>query len=59
VQTGGPSGGCIPESLIDLPVDFRPVDRGGFDDGLRGMIVMDESTCMVDVARYFHGLSQG
>jgi len=53
VQTGGPSGGCIPESLIDLPVDFDKLKEVGSIMGSGGMIVMDESTCMVDVARYF------
>jgi len=53
VQTGGPSGGCIPESMIDLPVDFDRLSDAGSMMGSGGMIVMDESTCMVDVARYF------
>jgi len=53
VQTGGPSGGCIPESLIDLPVDFDRLAEVGSMMGSGGMIVMDEDTCMVDVARYF------
>ena len=53
VQTGGPSGGCIPESLIDLPVDFDRLTEAGSMMGSGGMIVMDESTCMVDVAKYF------
>ncbi|MBN2224166.1 MAG: NADH-quinone oxidoreductase subunit NuoF [Deltaproteobacteria bacterium] len=53
VQTGGPSGGCIPESLIDLPVDFDELTRVGSMMGSGGMIVMDESTCMVDMAKYF------
>ena len=53
VQTGGPSGGCIPESLIDLPVDFDRLSEVGSMMGSGGMIVMDESTCMVDVAKYF------
>ena len=53
VQTGGPSGGCIPESLIDLPVDFDRLTEAGSMMGSGGMIVMDEGTCMVDVARYF------
>ena len=55
VQTGGPSGGCIPESLIDLPVDFDRLSEAGSMMGSGGMIVMDESTCMVDVAKYFMG----
>jgi len=53
VQTGGPSGGCIPESLIDLTVDFDKLAEVGSMMGSGGMIVMDESTCMVDVAKYF------
>jgi len=53
VQTGGPSGGCIPESLIDLPVDFDELTKTGSIMGSGGMIVMDEDTCMVDLARYF------
>jgi NADH:ubiquinone oxidoreductase subunit F (NADH-binding)/NAD-dependent dihydropyrimidine dehydrogenase PreA subunit/(2Fe-2S) ferredoxin len=53
VQTGGPSGGCIPESMLDLPVDFDELTKVGSMMGSGGMIVMDEHTCMVDVARYF------
>jgi NADH:ubiquinone oxidoreductase subunit F (NADH-binding)/NAD-dependent dihydropyrimidine dehydrogenase PreA subunit/(2Fe-2S) ferredoxin len=53
VQTGGPSGGCIPESLIDLPVDYERLAEAGSMMGSGGMIVMDHRTCMVDVARYF------
>jgi len=53
VQTGGPSGGCVPEELLDLPVDFDELTRAGSMMGSGGMIVMDEDTCMVDVARYF------
>ncbi len=53
VQTGGPSGGCIPESLIDLPIDFDALTRAGSMMGSGGLIVMDENTCMVDIARYF------
>ena len=53
IQTGGPSGGCIPESLIDLPIDFDELKKAGSMMGSGGMIVMDEDTCMVDVARYF------
>ena len=53
VQTGGPSGGCIPEHLMDLPVDYESLREAGSMVGSGGMIVMDESTCMVDIARYF------
>jgi len=53
VQTGGPSGGVIPESLLDLPVDFDELTKVGSMMGSGGMIVMDEETCMVDTARYY------
>ena len=53
VQTGGPSGGCIPESLLDLPVDYESLARVGSIMGSGGMLVMDERTCMVNMARYF------
>ncbi|MFQ6092153.1 MAG: NADH-quinone oxidoreductase subunit NuoF [bacterium] len=53
VQTGGPSGGCIPEELIDLPIDYEKLTEAGAIMGSGGLIVMDEETCMVDVARYF------
>jgi len=53
VQTGGPSGGCIPEALLDLEVGFDELSKAGSMMGSGGMIVMDEDTCMVDVARYF------
>ncbi len=53
VQTGGPSGGCIPEELLDLQVGFDELAQAGSMMGSGGMIVMDEDTCMVDVARYF------
>ena len=53
VQTGGPSGGCIPESLWHLPVDYDSLVEAGSIMGSGGMIVMGESTCMVDIARYF------
>jgi NADH:ubiquinone oxidoreductase subunit F (NADH-binding)/(2Fe-2S) ferredoxin/NAD-dependent dihydropyrimidine dehydrogenase PreA subunit len=53
VQTGGPSGGCIPASMLDLRVDFDSLAEAGSMMGSGGMIVMDERTCMVDVARYF------
>ena len=53
VQTGGPSGGCIPEEHLDIEVDFDELKKVGAIMGSGGMIVMDEDTCMVDVARYF------
>ncbi len=53
VQTGGPSGGCVPEELLDLPVDYEKLTEAGSMMGSGGMIVMDDRTCMVDVARYF------
>jgi len=53
VQTGGPSGGCVPEGLLDLPVDFEKLTQAGAMMGSGGMIVMDQDNCMVDVARYF------
>ncbi len=53
VQTGGPSGGCIPESLLDLPVDFDTLKDYGAMMGSGGMIVMDDRSCMVEVARYY------
>jgi NADH:ubiquinone oxidoreductase subunit F (NADH-binding)/Pyruvate/2-oxoacid:ferredoxin oxidoreductase delta subunit len=53
VQTGGPSGGCIPASLFNLPVDFDSLTEAGSMMGSGGMIVMDEGSCMVDVAKYF------
>jgi len=53
VQTGGPSGGCLPASMLDEPVDFDTLTEAGSMMGSGGMIVMDDRTCMVDVARYF------
>lgn len=53
VQTGGPSGGCLPEALLDLPADYEALKEAGSMIGSGGMIVMDEDTCMVDLARYF------
>ena len=53
VQTGGPSGGCIPEEFLDLGVDFDELTKVGSMMGSGGMIVMDQDTCMVDLARYF------
>ncbi len=59
VQTGGPSGGCLPESMLDLPVDFDELTRAGSMMGSGAMIVMDEDTCMVDIARYFVHFLEG
>ncbi|MEN6416905.1 MAG: NADH-quinone oxidoreductase subunit NuoF [Armatimonadota bacterium] len=53
VQTGGPSGGCIPEQYLDTPVDYESLMKAGSIMGSGGMIVMDENTCMVDVAKFF------
>jgi NADH:ubiquinone oxidoreductase subunit F (NADH-binding)/NAD-dependent dihydropyrimidine dehydrogenase PreA subunit len=53
VQTGGPSGGCIPQELMDLAVDYEQLTEAGSMMGSGGMVVMDEDTCMVDMARYF------
>lgn len=58
VQTGGPSGGCLPESMLDLPVDFDSLKQAGSIMGSGGLVVMDEDTCMVDVARYFLDFTQ-
>lgn len=53
VQIGGPSGGCIPESLFDIPVDYESIKGTGAIMGSGGMVVMDTDTCMVDVAKFF------
>ena len=53
VQTGGPSGGCLSEEFLDLPVDYESLTSAGSIMGSGGLIVMDEDTCMVDVAQYF------
>jgi len=53
VQMGGPSGGCIPEFLLDTPVDYESINKTGAIMGSGGMVVMDETTCMVDMARFF------
>ena len=58
VQMGGPSGGCIPTSLMDTKVDYEEVTRTGAIMGSGGMIVLDESTCMVDVAKFFLNFTQ-
>jgi NADH-quinone oxidoreductase subunit F len=53
VQLGGPSGGCVPESLLDTPVEYEAITQTGAIVGSGGMVVMDESTCMVEMARFF------
>ncbi|MFZ3071391.1 MAG: NADH-ubiquinone oxidoreductase-F iron-sulfur binding region domain-containing protein, partial [Anaerolineaceae bacterium] len=58
VQTGGPLGGCIPESMLDLQVDYETLGQAGSMMGSGGMIVMDEGTCMVDIARFFMEFTQ-
>ena len=58
VQTGGPSGGCLPVSHLNLPVDYESLTEAGSIMGSGGMVVMDEDTCMVDVARYFLSFTQ-
>ncbi len=58
VQIGGPSGGCIPERLFDLPVDYESLSEAGATMGSGGIIVVDDSTCMVDLAKYFTNFLQ-
>jgi NADH-quinone oxidoreductase subunit F len=58
VQTGGPSGGCLPASLLDSPVDYESLTAAGSIMGSGGMVVMDEDTCMVDMARFFISFTQ-
>ncbi len=58
VQTGGPSGGCLPADMIDISVDFDSLTKAGSIMGSGGLVVMDEDTCMVDVARYFLDFNQ-
>jgi len=58
VQTGGPSGGCLPASMLNQPVDYETLAEAGSIMGSGGMVVMDEDTCMVDVARYFLSFTQ-
>jgi NADH-quinone oxidoreductase subunit F len=53
IQIGGPSGGCIPHTLLDLPIDYESLIKAGAMMGSGGMIIMDEGTCMVDIAKYF------
>ncbi len=59
VQTGGPSGGCIPAEMFDLPIDYDSLAKAGTIMGSGGMIVVDENTCMVDLARYYMGFLKG
>jgi NADH:ubiquinone oxidoreductase subunit F (NADH-binding) len=58
IQTGGPMGGCIPESLLDLPIDYESLASVGSIMGSGGLIVLDDETCMVDIARYFMEFTQ-
>ena len=58
VQAGGPSGGCIPTELLDLPIDYDSLNKAGAIMGSGGLVVMDERTCMVDLARYFLSFTQ-
>jgi NADH-quinone oxidoreductase subunit F len=57
-QTGGPSGGCLPASLLNLPVDYESLTQAGSIMGSGGMVVMDEDTCMVDIAKFFIAFTQ-
>ena len=59
VQTGGPSGGCIPAEMFDLPIDYDSLAKAGAIMGSGGMIVADEDSCMVDLARYYLGFLKG
>jgi len=58
IQTGGPSGGCLPATMLDLPVEYESLAEAGAIMGSGGMVVMDEDTCMVDIARYFLTFTQ-
>ncbi len=58
VQTGGPMGGCLPESFLDLPMDYEALGQAGSILGSGGLVVMDEDTCMVDIARFFMEFTQ-
>jgi NADH:ubiquinone oxidoreductase subunit F (NADH-binding) len=58
VQTGGPSGGCIPASLLDTPVDFESLAKVGSIVGSGGMVVLDETNCMVNIAKFFLEFTQ-
>ncbi len=57
-QTGGPSGGCLPKEQLDLPIDYEALAKAGSIMGSGGLVIMDESTCMVDVSRYFLTFTQ-
>jgi NADH:ubiquinone oxidoreductase subunit F (NADH-binding)/(2Fe-2S) ferredoxin/NAD-dependent dihydropyrimidine dehydrogenase PreA subunit len=59
VQTGGPSGGCLPESCLDTPIDYESLTKAGSIMGSGGMIVIDEDSCMVDIAKFFLEFTQG
>jgi len=58
VQIGGPSGGCLPESMLDLQVDYETLTQAGAMVGSGGLVIMDETTCMVDIAKFFVNFSQ-
>ena len=58
IQTGGPMGGCLPESYLDLPVDYEALTQAGSMMGSGGLVIMDEETCMVDIARFFMDFTQ-
>jgi NADH-quinone oxidoreductase subunit F len=58
VQLGGPSGGCVPESLVDTPVDFESITKTGAIMGSGGMVVIDETSCMVNLAKFFLEFTQ-
>jgi bidirectional [NiFe] hydrogenase diaphorase subunit len=53
MQTGGPSGGCVPASMLDLPMDYESLQQAGSIVGSGGLLVMDDTACMVDVARFY------
>jgi len=58
IQTGGPMGGCLPESYLDLPVDYEALTQAGSMMGSGGLVIMDDETCMVDIARFFIDFTQ-